>query len=139
MIAFATMSYSTGFILSHVLHMDSSFATVAAAFMLALCSNAYSRYSGAPPIIYIMAGLLMQVPGGLAVSTFFEVCSERHDLTISPRVDFQLTRRNKRRGTGIHGDSGGTGAEYRPLPGIVDCLERGHGAVAAQDGFVGFG
>ncbi|KAI3651489.1 hypothetical protein MP228_003661 [Amoeboaphelidium protococcarum] len=79
MVACSALGYITGFLSDSVLKLGMSFSSMSSAFVLAVMSNLYARYSATPPILYVLSGLVMLVPGSLAVTSFFTYFSQTDD------------------------------------------------------------
>jgi uncharacterized membrane protein YjjP (DUF1212 family) len=65
----ATFCYVTSYFMGPVIGTNGT--SILAAFVAGVSGNLYSRYSGNPATIYVMSGLLLLVPGSVAVTGFF--------------------------------------------------------------------
>jgi len=65
----AAICYTCTYLLDPVLGTNPT--SIIAAFTTGVCANLYSRYSGNPSILCVISGLILLVPGSVAVSGFF--------------------------------------------------------------------
>jgi uncharacterized membrane protein YjjB (DUF3815 family) len=66
----AALCYVTSYFTYPIL--DQNLSSIASAFVVGMCANLYAQWSTNPAILYVLSGLLMLVPGSMAVSGFFQ-------------------------------------------------------------------